>query len=277
MLPPLHIGRHLAGWLAAAVAYSLAVGWIVHALDLPKWTVGNEVAAVLTAVLGGLLVFRTNAANDRWWEARKLWGQLINDIRNLALKARAFAEVDDTERRQFAKLLIGFAHALRLHLRGVGGIQSIPGFKTENASIPHGPGYVAELVYQTLDRWNRQNKLAGTIWLLDHHARSLMDICGACERIRNTPLASSYRALLRGGLALYVLTAPWAVAVEMGWWGVLVLAVGIGFLIGIELTAEMIEEPFGHEGDELPLEDYCRAIETFVNAALNGAGAAVRE
>jgi putative membrane protein len=95
-----------------------------------------------------------------------------------------------------------------------------------------------------------------------------MDVCGACERIRNTPLASSYRALLRWAIALYVAAAPWMVAMLTGWWGLPLLAAGTVLLIGIELTAEAIEEPFGREGDDLPLETYCQTIETFVTAAL---------
>ncbi len=107
------------------------------------------------------------------------------------------------------------------------------------------------------------------VWMLDQHARTLMDVCGVCERIRNTPLASSYRALLRGGLVLYIVLAPWSVSLEIGWWSIPVLAIGIGLLLGMELTAEAIEEPFGINGDDLPLEAFCKSIEDFVLAALD--------
>jgi putative membrane protein len=123
-------------------------------------------------------------------------------------------------------------------------------------------------VHDTLSQWNRQGKLENTVWLLDQHARALMDICGACERIRNTPLASSYRAMKRGAIALYVLVAPWAIGLEMGWNGLPIMLVAFSFLIGVELTAEAVEEPFGHEGDDLELEVYCKTIESFVNATL---------
>src|SRR5262249_42127857 len=220
LLPPLHVGRRLGGWmalvLAYALAYALAVALLVRLLGLPRWAAGNEMVAALAVVFGILVVFRNNAAHDRWWEARKLWGQLNNELRNLALKARAHATVGPEEHRRFARTLVGFAHALRLHLRGVSGVQSVPGFADEPTTFPHAPGYVAGLVHQTLDRWNRQGKLEDTVWLLDQHARALMDICGACERIRNTPLPSSYRALVRCLIGLYVVVAPWAAAPEMG-------------------------------------------------------------
>jgi putative membrane protein len=216
-----------------------------------------------------LVVLRNNAANDRRWEARKLWGQLINELRNLALKARAHVAVDADEDRQFARLLAGFAHALRLHLRGVVGLRFVPGFEQEATAFPHAPGYIAGLIHQTLDRWNREGKLRETVWILDVHARSLMDVCGACERIRNTPLASSYRALLRWGITLFVLSFPWSVILVLGWWSLPVLVIAFGFLLGTELTAEAVEESFGTEGDDLPLETYCLTIETFVFAVLD--------
>jgi predicted membrane chloride channel (bestrophin family) len=95
-----------------------------------------------------------------------------------------------------------------------------------------------------------------------------MEICGVCERIRNTPLAASYRSLLRCGLSLYILLAPWSVSLEIGWWSIPVLAIGIGLLLGMELTAEAIEEPFGNEGDDLPLDAFCKSIEGFVETVL---------
>jgi putative membrane protein len=268
LLPTLHIGRTLARWVLVALVYALVVDCVVEFLGVSAWRAASEVEAVLGIAFGMLLVFRNNAANDRWWEARKLWGQLINELRNLALKARAHAAVAVDEHRQFGRLLAGFAHALRLHLRGVADLRAVPGFEQDPATFPHAPGYVAGLIHQTLDRWNRQGHLRETIWLLDVHARALMDVCGACERIRNTPLASSYRALLRCGVALFVLTAPWTLATEISWWSLPVLVITFGFLLGMELTAEAIEEPFGTHGDDLPLETFCQTIETFVCAEL---------
>ena len=267
-MPTLHIGRTLALWMIPALAYTAAVTAVVPYVNLPESPLGEQAAAAISVGLSVLVVFRNNAAHDRWWEARKLWGQLINDSRNLALKARAHAQPTAEECGRLARLIAGFAEALRQHLHGVVGIRSVPGFESEPADFPHAPGYIAGLIHELLDRWNRQGRLRDTVWVLDVHARALMDICGACERIRNTPLASSYRALLRWGIALNVLFTPWALAPIMGWWDLPVLAIAFGFLLGIELTAEAIENPFGREEDDLPLDIYCRTIETFVFAVL---------
>jgi putative membrane protein len=267
VLPSLHIGRQLVFWMTIAIAYAASVTLIVDRMAITSWDCGREIATVLGLSLGVLLVFRINTANDRWWEARKLWGQLINDLRNLALKTRAHLELTQAERHHFSNLLAGFANSLRLHLRGQN--DTLPGLETQKDKRRHLPGFVAELIHQAMATWNREGKLMQeTLWVLDVHARSLMDICGACERIRNTPTPSSYRALLRGAIAINIATAPWVVATEMGWWGLPVFAIGIGFLLGIELTAESIEEPFGGDGDDLPLRTYCQSIETFVRATL---------
>ena len=268
MLPPLHVAKPLVKWILLALAYACVVEIIVRWLDLKSWDSGKQIATVLGLALGVLLVFRINTANDRWWEARKLWGQLINELRNLSLKTHAHVALSPAERHHFANLLAGFANALRLHLRGQDDTEPLPGLELQKEKLRHLPGFVANLIHQSLADWNRQGKLRETVWVLDVHARALMDICGACERIRNTPTPASYRALLRGAIAVNIMTGPWVAATEMGWWGLPAFAVGTGFLLGIELTAESIEEPFGGDGDDLPLRTYCQTIETFVRAAL---------
>jgi putative membrane protein len=263
-LPDLNITRRLSLWLLAAVAYMALVAIVEHLAKLPHWPVGDEVAAILGFALGILLVFRTNTAYERWWEARKQWGQLVNDIRNLMLKARAHAAVPEEQFQQLNRLLIAFPHALRLHLRGVDVIASVPGFADDLSTFSHPPGYIAGMVHQMLDRWNRHGQLADSLWILDIHARSLMDVCGACERIRNTPLASSYRSLVRWSMLLYVLAAPWSVSLDTGWALFPVLVTTVAFLFGMELTAEVVEEPFGTQSDDLPLDEFCGAMERFV-------------
>lgn len=270
MFPRLHVARPLAIVTAAVLVYTAIVTYIVKSKTLPTWELAEEITTVLTAFIGVLIVFRNNAANDRWWEARKLWGQLINDTRNLALKARTYATLDGSEQRDFANLLIGFAHALRLHLRGKCELRTVPGFESDTTIVAHAPGYIAGRAFEALASWDRSGKLLTSVWLLDRHAGAFMDICGACERIKNTPLASSYRALLRATIILNFLLAPWAAAAWAGWLSLPVVGVACAVLFGVELAAEAIEEPFGTTGDDLPLEKYCETIDRFVSETLNG-------
>ncbi|MFI4875356.1 MAG: bestrophin family protein [Blastopirellula sp. JB062] len=264
LFPTLHIARPLAIGMSVAGGYVVLVAILTSLTDMPRWQEGDEGAALVAFALGILMVFRTNAAYDRWWEGRKLWGRLVNEIRNLALKTPAYVAVQPEELRQFERLLIAFPHALRLYLRGGDQIRQVPGFERDAAQFSHPPAYIAGLIHQTLGRWNRQGRLVDTIWILDQHAKSLMDISGACERIRKTPLASSYRALVRWCILLYVLTAPWAISFDSGLLHFPLLMLAFVFLIGMELAAEVIEEPFGQDGDDLPLDAICQSIESFV-------------
>jgi ion channel-forming bestrophin family protein len=107
-----------------------------------------------------------------------------------------------------------------------------------------------------------------TLWVLDSHLRALLDVCGGCEKIRNTPLSPSYKSLLRAGLVVNVLAGPWFIAPEFGRWGVPVFALMCFFLLGVELIDSVVEEPFGRERDDLDLDHYCETVRDGVAASL---------
>jgi putative membrane protein len=125
----------------------------------------------------------------------------------------------------------------------------------------HVPAHIAGRIIALVANWRTAGRIDGfSHQMLDLHTSALMDICGACERIRNTPLASSYLSLLRHGLLLGFLFTPWALVQTLELWIVPVQAIAVYFLFGIELTAEAVEQPFGHDRDDLTLESYCETI-----------------
>jgi putative membrane protein len=97
-----------------------------------------------------------------------------------------------------------------------------------------------------------------------------MDICGACERIRRTPLPRSYLLFIRTCIALYLLTLPWGLIHDFGYWTIPEVMIVGYFMVGIELTAEEVEEPFGRAADDLLLDDICQGIEATVTEILAG-------
>jgi putative membrane protein len=251
-------------WVAVATAgvYS-AIVWAIkptESLLQPIWSI--QFAVFNTAILGLLVSFRTKVAYDRWWEGRLQWGSLINNSRNLCLKSREFVQLELAEREAFATLVSAFSIALRRHLRNESNLTSLPGFAKDPATPEHIPAYIAGKIIGTIARWRSANRLDGFAHqLLDVHAAALMEICGACERIRSTPLTPSYLSLLRHGLVLGFLFTPWALLQLIGPWVIVVQSLAVYFLFGIELTAEAVEQPFGYDGDDLPLEGYCETIE----------------
>lgn len=260
--PPLPVWRRLDVSVLVVAVYTLIVVLVVdHLLPVrpPKWI--GEMAVVNAVLLGVLLGFRNREAYERWWEARKLWGQLINDSRNLCLKVATLVNPPADERADVARLVVGFAVALKRHLRVAQPLQTVLGFEGDPATPTHVPAHLAGRVFERLKGWKTAGKISEVEFLtFDPHARALMDICGACERIRSSPVPLSYRSLLRHGTVLYLLTAPWFVSAEYGYWAIAIVCLMAYFLLGTELTAENVEEPFGRDADDLTLTTYCDTI-----------------
>jgi putative membrane protein len=255
--PPLPVWRKLDMSVLVVLLYTVGVAAYLHYVHTssPKWL--GDVGVINAVLLGVLLAFRNKEAYDRWWEGRKLWGQLINDARNLAVKLDTFLMLTPEERQVAATLITEFARSLKRHLRG----QGEPG---RHAPIEH-----VQALQRELRRLRSESRLGVYESLsLDAQVDSLLNICGACERIRNSPVPLSYRSLLRHGTILYLATAPWYLAGEYGFWSVGVVGLVAYFLLGTELTAESIENPFGLDGDDLALASYCDTIATSVEGVM---------
>jgi putative membrane protein len=253
--------------IAAALAgYAALVETSLYALIGDKITLRSNIHALLGLVLGMLLVFRTNTAYDRWWEGRKLWGQLVNESRNFAVKVLTCVRAPDAERMQAIQWYVSFSTALKDHLRGGARLDTLPGFKETRENPAHVPAAIVRHLYARIERW-RQSQQLGEIELLfiDRHTSALLEICGACERILKTPISESYRGFIRQSVAIYLLSLPWGLAGEIGWLTVPASALIGYFMVGIELLAEDVEEPFGTGRDDLMLDDLCEVIKTSVS------------
>jgi putative membrane protein len=266
----LAIGKRLGLLLIIVAIYCLIVGEIVYHFEIHVKEWGGAASVINTVILSLLLSFRNRAAYDRWWEARGLWGQLTNDSRNLSIKIAAYVPAAEIKNSRVGALLGGFAEALKHHLRGEKfQLRQLPGLEQEAAEPPHLPLHLAGQLYAVVADWRRIGLVDDTIvWIFDKHLRGLLDVCGACERIRNTPLSPSYKTLLRAGLLLNVLAAPWLTMAEIGFWGLPVFELVCFFLLGVELIDTVVEEPFGREPDDLDLDTYCRTIQDGVRAGL---------
>lgn len=240
-----------------------------------------ELHAALSLIVGWLLVFRTNTAHARWWEARTLWGALINASRNLALKVSRLGSVTANDKHLARQLIIDFAMALKLHLRQEPAAQMLmkalstrPAEKQQNyplaepepASPMHVPLAIAAEIYRLMGQWKASGAIDGDeLRVIDAEALRLMDICGACERIQKTRIVRSYRVFARQVVLLFLLTLPWGIVEDFGWWTIPMTAMTAYFMLGLEIVAEHVEEPFGYDDDDLDLEGMCRTIDNSVN------------
>jgi putative membrane protein len=255
--------------VAALTGYAALVVLFDRYLLTHVETVRPEFHGFLGLILGTLLVFRTNTSYDRWWEGRKLWGQLVNDSRNLAIKVQTCVRASEDEKRRLGSWLCDFAWALKGHLQSGVRLSDLSGFKTDTAHPNHVPSYISGRIYDQFEAWRQNDQLGGfELLFLDQHASSLMNICGACERIQKSPISVSYRWFIRQSIALYLLTLPWGLVESFRWWDVPATALLGYFMIGVEMIAEEIEDPFGESEDDLRLDDLCKSIERSVNSIL---------
>ena len=264
--------RHVWFLCGLMAVYSLLALWkeaspYRDVADLPA-----NLYAAFSMVMGLLLVFRTNRVYERWWEGRTLWGTLINTSRNLAVKVRTFIRPDPLERAEMLRLIAGFAVALKGHLRDGAMPAEIPGWESRPEKPRHVPALVASAIYERLAAWKRAGRLSDEeVRMLEREARSLLEICGGCERIRKTPIAGSYRSFTLKCLILYLATLPWGLVHEFSYWTVAATVVLTYLMVGLEAIAEALEEPFGHDIDDLDLDCYCRTIEESVAEILSEA------
>ena len=219
-----------------------------------------------------LLVFRTNTAYDRWWEGRKLWGALVNNSRNLAMKlAVMLPETDKEQRAFFRKIIPAYAYALHNHLRRED--TRIALFE-EDARHPifqhidkdkHVPNQVSLLMYRHIQQLYKEQKLTGDqLIILNAELQSFTDICGACERIKNTPIPYSYSVFIKKFIFFYIMTLPFGYVFALGYYVIPVVAFVFYVLASLELIAEEIEDPFGNDENDVPTDKIAMNIHKHV-------------
>lgn len=208
---------------------------------------------MLGFVISLLLVFRTNTAYDRWWEGRKHWGALVNTSRNLAIKL-AVIVTDEHDKSYFRKLIPGYASILQKHLSDDATAKML--FENLDIAIDqhkHRPNQIAKMLFQKINDLHLIGKISGDqLIILNHEIRSFTDICGACERIKNTPIPYSYSSFLKKFIFFYVMTLPFGYVFSIGYYVVPVVVFIFYVLASLELIAEEIEDPFGMDANDLP-------------------------
>lgn len=226
----------------------------------------SQFHAALSLVLGWLLVFRTNTAYSRWWEARTLWGALVNASRNLSLKLVQLGQLSHEDLERSHELIVAFPVALRCHLRSEVDTTMPSPIQKLAQQADHAPLALVQQLYAIIGQAKRAGRIDGDeLRVIDAELLRLMDICGACERILKTRIVRSYRVFARQCVLIFLATLPWGVTRDFGLWVVLVTFISAYFMLGLETVAEHVEEPFGYDEDDLDLESLCMTIEASVD------------
>ncbi|HLP13091.1 MAG TPA: bestrophin family ion channel [Flavobacteriales bacterium] len=216
-------------------------------------------------VLSLLLVFRTNTAYDRWWEGRKLWGQLVNTSRNSAVKCQYIVK-DIEAREKLQKLITAFPIVLKDHLLNkIGDEYTIENVAINDSRIHH-PSVIVTKIYTILKAQADTNKITPEEFLmLDREFSQLLEIAGACERIKNTPIPFSYSIFIKKFIFIYCFTLPIGLVPDFSYWSIPFSMFIFYVLVSIEILAEEVEDPFGDDENDLPMEEFANRIKNNVN------------
>lgn len=224
---------------------------------------------MLGFVISLLLAYRTNTAYDRWWEGRKLWGSLVNSSRNLALKLSVMLS-DEKDKKFLRQVIPAYASILSKHLSN----KEVSKMLYENIDLEidhqkHKPNQVAKSIFEKINELYKSGKITGDqLIIINNELQTFTDVCGACERIKNTPIPYSYSAFIKKFIFFYIMTLPFGYAFSLGYYSIPVVIFTFYVLASLELIAEEIEDPFGDDANDLPTEKISENIKKHVEEIL---------
>ena len=255
------------GFYAYGIAYLELEYWKLSETSHVKNL--NVMHTTVGFVLSLLLAYRTNTAYDRWWEGRKQWGALVNNSRNLAIKLSAYLS-DENDRNFYKRVIPAYASVLSKHLLNEEVSKMLfEGLDLEIDHHKHRPNQVAKMLFQKANDLYKSGKITGEqFYIINSELQSFTDICGACERIKNTPIPYSYSSFIKKFIFFFVMTLPFGFVFSLGYYVIPVVIFIFYVLASLELIAEEIEDPFGNDANDLPMTKIALNIKKHVEEIL---------
>jgi putative membrane protein len=269
--------RQLLPLMIGVAVYSGLIAYVeLHSFFSPETKEQTKSISTIFSILGFtlslMLAFRTNSAYDRWWEGRKLWGDLTNSTRGFSAHINGILAVSDLQnRRIIAAHIACFAYALRFHLKGESTDRDIleneldehylVNYRELFSSASHQPMAIFKSLVNHIHQLNYQGVItAEQLYLLKTELNKLIEVCGACERIKSTPIPISYAAFLKKFIFFYVMLFPLIYGMHMSFYIIPVTVFILYVLSSIELIAEEIEDPFSDSPNDLPTFKLAKGI-----------------
>jgi putative membrane protein len=257
-------------------------GFLISVLYYFTYPVSQPIFGTIipSIVLGLLLVFRTNTAYERFWEGRRLWGNLANDTRNMAWQIWVMmndVEPEDRAKRiALLRLVAAFPVACKLYLRSEPVNRELEALMSPSQYLQlkttHNPplaivSLIGDYLQQQYQRGNAVLHYSHVVFL-QSTLKSMMESLGSCERILKTPLPLAYAIHLRQLLLIYCLLLPFQLVKDLGWGTGAFIALISFTLFGIEEIGCEIENPFGYDANDLPLDSICAAIKSEIEDSI---------
>ena len=267
--------------IAFAILVTVAHGMLFHT----KITVTPIPFTLIGLPLAIFLGFRNNTAYARYWEGRKLWGEILIHARTLTRQCQSLIEVghpiDPRQRANDVRVrmvhrTIAFAHALRSHLRGLKDDTAAEHWLTSDEwqrvrqlPLDHRVDGIMQAMGKDLGQCVRDKRIDPCLAVsLDRTLTGLTAAAASCERIRNTPIPFSYTLLLHRTAHLYCFLLPFGLVDITGFMTPFVVAIVAYTFYGLDVLGDELEEPFGVESNDLALDSICRGIEISLSHAL---------
>jgi putative membrane protein len=256
----------VAAWSAAVVSFQ----HFVHPIGIP-----STAHALVGLAVGLLLVFRTNSSYERFWEGRKMWGNILNDSRNLARAAAAYLDPSSPLLEPIVLWTASFSYGSLHSLRGAANLGPVAArLPADEVATIIGAQHVPSAIALRISRSIAEARAAGHLsdyvsMQLESTVQRLLDWLGGCERILKTPMPFAYVVHLRTALVIFSVTLPFALVDAFGWSSILYSTLIAFILLGIEEIGVEIENPFGTDANDLPLEQICRTIDQNLSAVLH--------
>lgn len=261
-------GSFSPGLMRRVMAFGAIAGaiWLAHRF-YPRVVLAIGLYEVAGAVIALILAFRTNTSYNRFWEGRTLWGSIVNASRNLARVAASHASAAPDVSRDLRTWVVVFAHASRRSLRDEPECPEIDRLLPEAsraalAAHPHPPLLAAARVSTALADLARRGALDPMMTArAEEEVMVLVNCLGGCERIRKTPTPLGYVLLLRRMVALYLATLPLCLVEDLGVVTPVVTMMVAYAVLMIEALGQELDNPFGHDPNDLALSRVCDTIE----------------
>jgi putative membrane protein len=274
----LSVGRgsilpRVAPQIIGFAVYSVVVVAAARYFGFESSSYGIAPFTVLGVALSIYLGFRNNAAYERWWEARKLWGQLVFEIRNLARAVLSLVPAQSAQARPLLMESLAFCHYLRGAVRRLDADSECRKFVGADADIfaqaVNKPDAVLRSMGRRLAALKRDSHLVGMDFrILDERLSGMAALQAGCERISGTPLPPAYSLMLQRFAFWFCLLLPFGLVSVAGWATPLFTALVTYSFFGLHALSEELEDPFGTGINDLALDALCRINEISVFEAL---------
>lgn len=258
-------------------AVSMLLGMVAHYQWFHIPTPPAMGFTLFGVILSLFLSFRNSASYERWWEGRKLWGSLVAVQRHLIRDTQILPE---SQRRDLLHQVIRFARLLRDRLRReTASHESLREYSVLDSSTGdagQGPVNAPQLVLEETQRELivalRRGDISDIVYAsLTAHITTLGNVQTGCDRLASTPLPFSYSALLHRAIYVFCLMLPFSIEAVLGLWTPLMVAWLVYMLLGLDALSSQLEEPFGTQENDLPLDAIVRLVEREILSALGEA------